>query len=184
VIIASTPDLFLNPYQKYYAGGVRNFRAKLSEAGEVPVYPNEDAIRSILLNPEVRNVSIAYFYKEEESGYYFVTSFEITNKMTIIYRHLFGEDVDTFTDEEGNPCIIFYPNKQVRCFKSVALNSTDELNPSPANPVILLKAVSNQTAVTAHNFMITLEGESLERIEMDYIDLDLAVDKMLLVLME
>ncbi len=185
-VVLSDPALFLTPYQKYYAGGIRNFRANLDEAEKTPVYPSEDTIKNILFNPEVYKINIAFFPNETENSFYFATTFEIVNKMTIVFRHLIGQEVQSFEDEDGSSCIIFYPSKNVRCFKSVALNSTEELFPSPTEPVILLLGPShaNRTAVSAYNFMITLEGESFEEVDRVYTDLDLAVDKMLLVLME
>jgi hypothetical protein len=186
LIILSDPNFFLTSYQKYYAGDVRNFRANLNEARKVSVYPDEDTIRSILLNPEVYKINIAFFPNETENSFYLVTTFEITNKMTIVFRHLLGEEVQIFEDEDGSTCVIFYPNRQVRCFKSVPINSTDELNSNPVEPSILLLGPShaNQTAVSVYDFMITLEGESFEEVNRTYTYLDLAVDKMLLVLME
>jgi hypothetical protein len=106
--------------------------------------------------------------------------------MIIVYRHFMGEEVQTYEDEDGSSCLIFYPNKQVRCFRSIPVNSTDELNSNPMEPVILLLGPSHadQTAVSIYDFLITLEGESFEEVDRKYTDLDLAVDKMLLVLME
>jgi hypothetical protein len=185
-IILSNPEFHLTPYQKYYAGAVRNFRADLNEAEKVPVYPSEDTLRNILFNPEVYKISIAFIPNESENSFYLADSFEITNKMIIIYRHYMGDEVQTFEDEDGSSCLIFYPNRQVRCFKSLPVNSTDELNSTPTEPVILLLGPSyaSQTAVSIYDFLITVEGKSFQEVNRTYTDLDLAVDKMLLVLME
>jgi hypothetical protein len=165
----SDPNLFLTAYQKYYAGDVRNFRGNLNEARKVPVYPNEDAIRNVLLNPEVYKINIAFIPDETENSFYFASTFEITNKMSIIFRNLLGVEVETFTEEDGSSCLIFYPNKYVRCFRSVYVNSTDELNPNYMEPVIMMlgPSNSNKTAVTVYNFMITLEGKSFEEVLME-----------------
>jgi hypothetical protein len=186
IMILSDPNFYLTPYQKYYAGDVRNFRADLNEARKVPVYPSEDTVRNILFNPDVYKINIAFIPNESENSFYLATTFEITNKMTIVYRHYMGEEVQTFEDKDGSSCLIFYPNRQVRCFRSVPVNSTEELNSIPQEPVILLLGPShaNQTAVSVYDFLITLEGESFEEVDRSYTDLDLAVDKMLLLLME
>jgi hypothetical protein len=186
LLILSNPNIFLTAYQRYYAGDVRNFRADLNEAEKTPVYPSEANLKSFLLNPEVQKIHIAYFPNEAENSFYLASGFEITIKLGIVFKHLMGVETQTFEDEDGSSCLIFYPNKQVRCFESVAINSTDELSPSPEEPVILLLGPShaNQTAVSVYNFMITLEGESFEEVNRTYTDLDLAVDKMLLILME
>ncbi|MFH1473273.1 MAG: hypothetical protein ABIE55_00070 [Candidatus Aenigmatarchaeota archaeon] len=185
-IVLSDPAFFLTPYQKIYAGGIRNFRADLNEAAKTPVYPNENAIKNVLLNPEVHKIHIAYFSNETENSFYFATSFEIALKIGLVYKNFMGVETQTIDDEDGSTCMIFYPNRQVRCFRSIAINSTDELNPSFTDPVILMLGPShaNQTAVTVYNFMIILEGKSFEEVDRVYTDLDLAVDKMLLVLME
>ncbi|MFH0929549.1 MAG: hypothetical protein V1818_04330 [Candidatus Aenigmatarchaeota archaeon] len=176
---------FLTPYQKFYAGDVRNFRGNLNEAAKVPVYPDERSIISILMNPDVYKIHIAFFPNDAENSFYFASSFEITNKLSIIYRSFLGTEVTTFQDKDGSACMIFYPNKHVRCFKSVPINSTDDLIPTPIEPVILLRGPStaNRTAVSVENYLITAEGESFQEEDRDYTDLDLAVDKLILVLM-
>jgi hypothetical protein len=186
LLILSSPNLFFTAYEKYYAGDVRHFRANLNEAEKIPVYPNEETIKNVLLNPEVFKIYIAFFPDETENSYYFASSFEVTNKLAIIFRHILGEDVQTFKDVDESSCLVFYPDKQIRCFKSFPINSTDELIPSFVEPVILLLGPShaNKTAVTVYNFMIILEGKSFEEVDRTYTDLDLAVDKMLLVLMD
>lgn len=186
LLIISSPNLFLTPYELNYAGDIRHFRANLNEARKTPVYPDESLIKNVLLNPEVYKVHIAFFPHDEENSFYLAAGFEITNKLSIIYRHLLGVNVQTFEDTDGSPCLIFYPDKHVRCFKSVPINSTDELLPSFIEPVILMLGPSkaSQTAVTVQGFMIVVEGASFDESDRTYTDLDLAVDKMLLVLME
>ncbi|MBN2203374.1 MAG: hypothetical protein JW700_04285 [Candidatus Aenigmarchaeota archaeon] len=178
-------DIFLTPYQKFYAGDVRNFRGNLNEAAKVPVYPNESSIVNVLMGPDVYRISIAFFPNDNENSFYLADSFEITNKLSIIYRSYLGTNVTTYKDSDGSACLIFYPDKHVRCFKSVPINSTDELIPTSIEPVILLRGPStaNQTAVTVDNYLITAEGESFDETDRDYTDLDLAVDKLILVLM-
>ena len=184
-IILSNPEFHLTPYQIYYSDGVRNFRADLNEARKVPVYPSEDTLRNILFNPEVYKIDIAYFPNDTENSYYLASGFEITIKLGIIYKNFLGNETQTFEEDDGSTCLIF-PNRNVRCFRPVAINSTDELNPSPTEPVILMLGPShaNQTAVSIYNFTITLEGKSFQEVNRTYTDLDLAADKMLLSLME
>jgi hypothetical protein len=185
-VIASQSNLFLTSYQKYYAGGVRNFRGNLDEAAKVPVYPNQMSVIDVLLNPEVYRIQIAFFPNETENSYYFASSFEITNKLTIVFRNILGVDVTTFNTEDGSSCLVFYPAKHIRCFKSVPINSTEELLPTFMEPVILLLGPShaNRTAVSVDNYLITAEGESFEEIDRKYTDLDLSVDKLILILMD
>ena len=65
------------------------------------------------------------------------------------------------------------------------INSTDEISPNAQEPVILLLGPSraNKTAVTVDNYLITVEGKSFQETNRTYTDLDLAVDKLILVLM-
>ena len=185
-LVISNPDIMLTSYQKYYAGGVRNFRANLGLAADVPVLPDEKTLVDVLLSPDVYWINIAFFPNETENSFYFATSFEISNKLTIIYRNIIGSQISPFQTEDGSTCILFQPSRNVRCFRSLPINSTDELLPSPIEPVILLlgPSHSNTTAVTVEGSLITLEGESFNETDRDYTDLDLAVDKMLLVLMD
>jgi len=57
--------------------------------------------------------------------------------------------------------------------------------PTSVEPVILLLGPSqaNKTAVTIRDNLITLEGKDFSEVNRSYTDLDLVVDKMLLVLM-
>jgi len=178
----------LNPHEKYYAGEVRHFRANLNEAEKISVYPSEESIKNLLLDPKVYKVRIAYFPNETENSYYFASSFEITIKLGIIFRHKFqgNQPVSIFTEDDESSCLLFHLGMSVKCFKSLPINSTDELVSTDVEPVILLLGPShaNQTAVTIEHHLITLEGKSFEEVDRTYTDLDLSVDKMLLVLME
>lgn len=186
LLIAWRSNIFLSNYQKYYAGDVRNFRGDLTIAKDVPVYPEQRSIRDILLNPEVYRIQIAFFPNDTENSFYFASSFEITNKLGIIFRNILGSEVSILNTDDGSSCMIFYPNKQIRCFKSVPINSTDELFPTSVEPAILLLGPSkaNKTAVTVENYLIIAEGQDFEETDRKYTDLDLAVDKIILVLME
>jgi len=174
-----------DPYTLYYEGDARHFRANLIEANKTTVYPNEDAIKNVLLGPDVYKVYIAYISNETENGYFLASSFEITIKMGLVYRHYFTGNVQVYKDLDGSSCLVFTEEKKTRCFKSLPINSTDELVPTNVEPIILLlgSAHANQTAVTVKNNLIIVEGKNFTQIGRNYNDLDLAVDKLLLVLM-
>ena len=185
VIFLINSGFFRDPYSLYYEGDLRHFRANLFEANKTSVYPNENSIKDVLLNPEVYKIYIAYFPNETENAFYLASSFEITNKLGIVYRHYYKGQAGSFKDEDGSSCILFFEDNQVRCFKSFPINSTDELIPTPIEPVILLLGPShaNRTAITVNNSLITLEGKDFSEIDRKYTDLDLAVGKMFLILM-
>lgn len=179
---------FLNsPYEMFYEGDVRNFRANLIEADKVPVYPDESAIKNVILNPEVYKIYIAYFPNDTENPYYLASTFEIVNKLGMVYRHVFKNDtVGTYKDSDGSSCLVFYSNRKTKCFKSFPINSTDELVPTDIEPTILLfgSEDANRTTVMVNNYLITIEGRASAKKDELYSDLDLATDKMLLVLMK
>ncbi len=176
---------FKDAYSLYYAGDTRHFRANLFEANKTVVYPYEDAIKNVLLNPNVYKIDIAYIPNETENANYLASSFEITNKLGLVYRNYFDEQPSVFKDDDGSSCMLFFQEKKTKCFKSLPINSTDELIPTDVEPAILLLGPSrtNQTGVTVKGNLITLEGKDFSQVNRNYNDLDLMVDKILLVLM-
>ena len=175
-------------YEKYYAGGIRHFRGNLIEAEKINVHPNESSIKDVLLGPEVYKIYIAYFPNDTENAYYLASSFELTNKLGIIFRHKFqgNESLDVVEEKDGSQCLMFYSIRKSKCFKPFPINSTDDISPTKVEPVILLLGPShaNKTAVTVENNLIIAEGKDFSKVNRNYVDLDLAVDKILLVLME
>lgn len=155
--------------QLQFAGQTFNFRSNLTEATTVPVLPDETSLSDTLLQPDVHTVYMAFLPNDAENGYYAVTGYGLAYKLTIIYRHFFGSP----------PAI-----------ETLTLNSTDELNAStiPAStPVIWLRgpaAGANTTAVTVNGNLVSVEGADLSEINRTYTDLDLAAEKLLLVLMQ
>jgi len=187
-VLLSSACLGGGVYEKYYAGDIRHFRGNLIEAEKINVYPNESNIKDVLLNPEVYKIYIAFFPNETENSYYYASTFELTNKLSIIFRYKFqgNESVGIVEEKDGSQCFIFYSIGRSKCFKSFPINSTDELIPTKVEPVILLLGPShaNKTAVTVENNLIIAEGKDFSKVNRNYVDLDLAVDKILLVLME
>ncbi len=152
-------------YRYDFAGQKMSFRANLQEASKVPVYPEESAVKQVLLSPSVQKVWVAYVPNDEENGFFSVSSFEVGYKLTIIYKYYFGRE---------------------KPIESLALNSTEGLKASENEPVILFitpKSGAKQTAVTVENNIIRLEGKDMGEVNRQYTDLDMAIDKMLLVLM-
>jgi len=176
---------FKDTYSLNYAGDVRHFRANLFEANKTVVYPDEVAVKNVLLNQNVYKIDIAYIPNETENANYLALSFEITNKLALVYRSLYGEQPSVFKDDDGSSCMLFFQEKQTKCFKSLPINLTGELVSTDVEPVILLLGPSkaNQTAVTVKGNIIILEGKDFSQVNRNYNDLDLVVDKMLLVLM-
>jgi len=156
-----------NPTQKYYAGDVRNFRADLIIAERTPVYPNEDALTKLLLREDIVRIWIGYYPEEGRDAYYAAASFELANKLVIINRAHF----------------LSYPRIEL-----APINTSADIDRfrAPAEPLILLlgEGKANKTAVTVGDNIVYVEGESFKEVGRTYTDLDLAVDKLLLVLMK
>jgi hypothetical protein len=192
IIIAAALILVVNnftyvgdPYTLLYEGEYRQFRANLIEANKTPVYPSESAVREVLLSPDVYKIQIAFIPNNTENAFYLADTFEVVNKIGLVYRHLYKSQVSTFQDTDNSSCLLFFDDGQTRCFKSTPINSTDELVPTPVEPVILFLGPSqtDRTMISVSNSLITLEGGNFSEVDRKYTDLDLAVDKMLLILM-
>jgi hypothetical protein len=185
ILIVNNTGLAKDPFSLVYGGEARHFRANLFEANETLVYPNELAIKQVLLNPDVYKIHIAYIPNESENSYYLAATFEITNKLGLVYRQQINETPQVYKDTDQSSCLLFYETKKLICFKSDPVNSTDELVPTTVEPVILMlgPTQSNETRIDVYSGLISLQGASLDETSRNYNDIDLAVDKMLLVMM-
>jgi hypothetical protein len=166
-IIAFSLCISTNPYEREFAGVTLHFRANLNEAKNIPVYPDEESLKKVLLNPDVLGIGIAFIPNETENPYYLADAYELAYKLTIINKYYF---------------------QRVKPIATIPLNDTTEVFDfaSYERPVILLLGPSQTgvTAVTVRGFVIFAEGENFSEVERTYTDLDLAVDKILLVLMD
>lgn len=154
-----------NPYQMNFAGNDIVFRANLLKAREIRVYPDEQALKQLLLSPDIEKIKIAFVSNDEENGFFAVASYELGFKLTKAYTFYY----------QKNPV-----------FESTPINSTAELKPSKTEPILFLlgpKTGANQTAVTVKDNLVVLEGKDFSEINRRYTDLDLAVDKLLLAIM-
>lgn len=168
VLIAGCAETPQDPFQRTFGGVDLHFRANLNEAENVPVYPNETALRSVLLNKNVEEIGIAYIPNDTENSYYLAASYELAYKLTIINRYYFNE---------------------TKTIDSIPVNSSLEAlsMASFQKPIIMLMGPpeTNQTLVNVVGYLITVQGNSFEESELNrtYNELDLATDKLLLVLM-
>ena len=155
-----------NPFQKEFAGVTLNFRSNLDEAINVPVYPNNTALRGVLLSNDVQEIGIAYIPEDSKNSFYLADSFELAYKLTIINKYYFNV---------------------TKPIDSIPVNSSLEALSlaSSQKPIIMLVGPpeTSDTLVNVAGYFITVQGESLEEVNRTYTDLDLATDKLLLVLM-
>lgn len=167
IFIAGCVETPYNPYQREFAGVKLNFRANLDEAEKVPVYPDEKTLRSVLLNNAVEEIGIAYIPNESENSFYLAASFELAYKLTVINNYYFNKTkpIDSITVNSSLEALYLSSNQK---------------------PIIMLvgPTKTNSTIVNVAGFLITTQGKSFEETDKKYNDLDLSVDKLLLVLMK
>ncbi len=165
-IILISGCISTNNYQRDYAGVELHFRGDLSKAQDIDVYPGEDALKNVLLNNDIEKIKIAFISNETENAYYLADTYELGYKLTIIYRYKFNE---------------------TKKMESVSLNTTEEAYTlyNETEPVILLLGPSqaNETSIRVNENLIILQGQSFDKTDRTYTDLDLSTDKLLLVLM-
>ena len=177
-----------NPYQMVFGNETRNFRANLIEAEKVPVYPNSGSLRNVFLGNNVSNINI-YYIDGAENGFYGTSGMEFTIKMVLIYKYYRGNEGYSFGEGNRENCLYFYKSGSSVCFNIEALKSAGNISgikSSPSSIAVLLLGppFSSKTGVTASNYTVTVEGKSFDETNRKYTDLDLAVDKLLLVLMK
>lgn len=177
-----------NPYQMVFGNETRNFRANLIEAEKIPVYPNSNSLKNVFLESNVNKINI-YYIDGKENGFYGTSAMEFTIKMGLIYKYYNGGEGYTFGDGNKENCLYFYKTEKSVCFDIEALESADNISSiksSPSSIAVLLLGppFSSKTAITADNYTVTVEGKSFDETNRQYTDLDLAVDKLLLVLMK
>jgi hypothetical protein len=167
VLIAGCIGEPYNPYQREFGGVKLNFRANLDQAANVPVYPNETALRNAILNNGVQEIGVAYIPSDQENAFYLAASYELAYKLTIINRYYFNV---------------------TKPITSIPVNSTmDALAMATSQkPIIMLvgESKTNSTLVNVVGYFVTVQGASFEEVNRTYNDLDLATDKLLLVMMK
>ncbi|MFH1229822.1 MAG: hypothetical protein V1678_05380 [Candidatus Aenigmatarchaeota archaeon] len=167
VLIAGCVGEPYSPYRREFAGVKLNFRADLDEAAKVKVYPNETALRNVILNNNVQEIGVAYIPKDNENAFYLAASYELAYKLTIINRYYFNA---------------------TKPITSIPVNSSMEALAMATNqmPIIMLvgESKTNSTLVNVVGYFVTVQGASFEEVNRTYNDLDLATDKLLLVMMK
>jgi len=158
----------LSPFQKEFAGLILNFRANLNEAEKINVYPNETMLRDVILNNNVEEIGIAFIPNESENSYYLAASYDIAYKITVVNKYYFNiaKPIDSIPVNSSLEALSLATSKK---------------------PIIMLVGPSktDSTLVNVVGYFITAQGKSFEKeSENSYNDLDLAVGKILLVLMK
>lgn len=181
ILIAGCVD---RSFEKEFAGQTLHFRANLNEAKEISVYPNETALKDTLYNPYTRNIIIAMPNNTDKPAFYLAAAYELAYKIVIVYKYYEGDAIVLQSSGNNKNCLRFNATGRSLCIETLV---SDDLNLAgfDVQPVILMLGppYANQTAVTVKDYLITVEGKSFDETNRQYTDLDLAVDKLLLVLM-
>ncbi len=154
-------DEGVGPRQMVFDGNVMNFRTPLAEAAGVQMESENSTIRYMLGEP--RPIAIAYVPDDSLNGFYAVDTFEIGYKLSVYYKARFGEIPD----------IVSLPVSGI----GEAYNITDRV-------VIFLEGNATKTTVYARANVIRVSGADMTENGRDYTDLDLAVDRMLIAVMQ
>ncbi len=136
------------------------FRADVNKAFQVPVYPDEQSLYRELMNPLVKNITIAFKPADEtENPYYSLQILELIPKLAYAYSRLKYDP--TFGRE---PLII---------------DSYENLPGKIQNPIIALvhPVYSNETAIRVDGHVVYLKAKTHE-------DFDLVTVKLLLVALD
>lgn len=158
-------------YDYNYYGTDLKFNSNLDEAINIPVYPDNETLTKKLFAYNVAGVQFAYYKNDTEAPYYAKSLISFTSKFQKI--NLIRWDYDM--------------SKRITV---TMLNSTDQLlNTTVEEPAILLlgPAFTNETKIVVDGNVVKVYGKNLELREgkyAGYTDFDLALDKILLVLME
>lgn len=145
-----------------YAGSIINFRAPIALATLTSVEPDEDALRLLFEGPQP--MAVAFVPDDSLNGFYAVASFELGYKLTLYYDEMFGA---------------------VPEISSLPVSGREEALAASSNrTVIFLVGNADSTKVSVNGTLIEVRGSDMTENGRDYTDLDLAVDKLLLTVME
>jgi len=147
-----------------YDGLITHFRADLNKARLVPVYPGEGELRNLVFDEGLEIINITFIDIQKENGFYAVGSFELGYKLNLIKN---AEDLD------------YVVNASI-------VTSREDLVPVDGMLYIFLAgpSLADETSVRLEDGVIVLSGRSFEEVNRRYGDLDLSIDKLLLILME
>jgi len=147
-----------------YNGRIITFRADLNKARLVPVSPDEITLKNLFLNSSVNTINLTFVDNTTENGFYAVGAYELTYKLTLIKNDL-GLNYNVSVTPVESPEQLVPMNNTVYVFFA---------GPSQ----------SDETSVKVEDNKVFVNARSFAEINRKYTDLDLAVDKILLILME
>ncbi len=175
-------------HEMRYGDLLLHFRADLRKAANIPVFPSEAVIRKMLLSENLHKVTIALPDVKFHAGYYGAAAFELSFKLTVIYNSLYSMfSPPELFEKENTTCLYYTDSAKEICIGKMVFSNIHELKAEKGEVIIVLLGEGYTNTTSVHAFpeknLILVEGKSANETERGYTDLDLAVDKLLLVLM-
>lgn len=171
-----------------FKGVELHFRGDLNKAAKIPVYPDESLIPEMVLSEKIEKITIA-IPNVTKAGYYAVAGYEIAYKLTFIYNSIYSPFSNPEVSEEKNYTCLYYKDFEKKiCIGRIIFNKYENLKGESNETVIILlgEGLANATEITLkpEKHVILIKGKSFSQENRKYTDLDLAVDRFLLVLFE
>jgi len=157
-------------YEVNYYGNNMLFNSNLEIAKDIKVMPNEQVLKETLIGYEVVGIQFAYYQNDTEAAYYMKGLMPFASKYTKLNKIIWNYDITEH-------------------YTYTVLNSTDDMpNATITEPAILLigPAYTDETYIEVDNNIVKVYAADLTLRQgkyAQYTDYDLALDKIILVLM-
>lgn len=157
-------------YEVNYYGNSLLFNSNLDVAKDVKVLPNEQILRETLIGYEVVGMQFAYYHNDTEAAYYMKGLMPFASKYTKLNKIIWNYDIS-------------------EKYTYTVLNSTDEMpNATVIEPALMLigPAYTDETYIEVDGNVVKVYAADLTLRDgkyAQYTDYDLALDKIILVLM-
>ncbi len=175
------------PNELVFKDTLLHFRSDLRQAQKIEVFPSEQELANMLLSEKVNGIVIA-LPNVSKAGYYGVAAYELAYKLTFIYNSMYAPFTSPRVYTKNNFTCLYYPDfdKNI-CIGKKIYSSREELKGNESLVVIALlgEGLANETRLVANleRGVVFVKGKSFSA-KNGYTDLDLAVDKLLLVLFQ
>ena len=171
-----------------FKGSELHFRSDLNKAVNVPVFPDEALISRLIFNDKLEKITIA-IPNVSKAGYYGVAGYELAYKLTFLYNSIYSSFSKPEVFEENNYTCLYYKDfEKTICIGKTVFSDYESLKGGKNEIVIALlgEGLANETEIVIEQGknLILVKGKSFSQKNRKYTDLDLAVDKFLLILFD
>jgi hypothetical protein len=164
--------LYKAPITTYdYKGQTIAFRADLREAAKVPVDPSADLIYRGVINPLVKNITIAFKDAGDDNNpLYIVEEMEIIPKTQLGFYYMLGSQMNNQTVQG---------NLDLPGFNAIPVDNYANLPGKIQDPIIALihPRFANETSVRMDGHVVYISGKTKE-------DLDKATVRFLMIVLD